>query len=314
VGETIGCTELEGILRTAIAEPLENPESYEISEGGRGIVTRFLHLNGCKRNSVTTCLRSFCQTKDLNFFDFSNFGELNPAVDFRQVFHLARRMQPALVCIANFDEHLVQQPQNSIAITALARECKKLFANRYAIWVVLRTNIVNFANYNPLHWDFYEYFTHNYIALPLQTDADVCVILANRLAHYLPELTFPGDAVVAFAHAYARHCTYLQIDAFVRRVINDARRKLTTAQRLVTPSPPITLLTLSQAVHSVTLPTRSVIQSILPFAPLHQNFEQYRAWAHDQARGHANKRVEHAFGVRIDDEQANSSINGKYPE
>lgn len=277
VTETIGCTELTQILRTTIAEPLENQEDYEIYEGGRGIVARFLHFNGCKRNSMTTCIRSFCHDKGLNFFDFSNLCELNTAVDIHNVFHLARRMQPALICMANFDEHFFNMPKNSVAIAAFARECKKIFSNRYAIWVVLRTNIVNFDKHNPLHWDFYEYFTHNYIPLPLQSDADVCVIFQNRLQYYLPELDFPGDAIVAFSNAYVRHCTYMQIDAFVRRVIADARRKLTTAQRLATPAPPITLVTLSQAIFSVELPTHSVIQSIMPFAPLFNNFDQYRA-------------------------------------
>jgi hypothetical protein len=183
-------------------------------------------------------------------------------------------MQPAVIYIYGLDSFLLAGSQDK-AISVLSRECRKLYSNRYAVWVVLRTNLCNFEAHNPLHWDFYEYFVSGYQPLPLQTDADVAVILQRRLEYYLEGVSFPGEEIVAFTNAYARHCTYYQINEFVRRVITDARRKLSDNDRLATPNPPITLVALSQAVSLVKTPRDNLVSSIVPYWPLHTNYEQF---------------------------------------
>lgn len=275
VAEIIGCSLLADLLRCYIAEPLAQPKNYEIEAGGRGIVSRFLHLNGCKRNSGTTYLRHFCNTHGINLFLLHKQELFNEMEDFSNVFHLAKRMQPALICINNFDNHLVVKPENSNAISVLARECSRIAANNYSVWVLLRTNIVNFDNHNPLHWDFYEYFSSNRATFPLQTDADVALILQERLAYYLPNTEFPAAEVVAFANAYARHCTYFQINDFVRKVIKEAHDRLPDNLRLTTPYPSLTMVSFSRAINVITLPSKNTLSSIVPYVPLYHNYEQY---------------------------------------
>jgi hypothetical protein len=273
--EILGCTVLAATLRMQIAEPLANAGRYEIEAGGRGIVTRFLHWNGCRRNSGSSYLRKFCNDHSINLFQLSKPELFDPSTDLTEVFHLARRMQPAVVYIYGLDNFLLTGQENAKTISVLSRECKKIYSNRYAVWVVLRTNLCNFEAHNPLHWDFYEYFLNNYQPLPLQTDADVAVILKHRLAYYLPEVSFPGEEIVAFANAYARHCTYHQINEFIRKVITDARRKLSDNDRLATPNPAISLVTLSQAVCLVLTPKKNTVSSITPHWPTHTNFDQF---------------------------------------
>ena len=274
--EILGCTVLADILRRQVAEPLASPDRYEIEAGGRGIVTRFLHWNGCRRNSGTSYLRKFCNDQGVNLFQLSKPELFDPDTDLTEVFHLARRMQPALIYIYGLDNFLLSGTQeNANSISVLCRECKKLYSNRYAVWVVLRTNLCNFEAHNPLHWDFYEYFVNGYQPLPLQTDADVAVILQRRLEYYLEGVSFPGEEIVAFTNAYARYCTYYQINEFVRRVIAEARRRLSDNDRLATPNPPITLIALSQAVSLVHTSNKNTVSSIVPYWPLHTNYEQF---------------------------------------
>lgn len=273
--EILGCTALATILRTQIAEPLANAERYEIEAGGRGIVTRFLHWNGCRRNSGSSYLRKFCNDRGINLFQLSKPELFEPATDLTEVFHLARQMQPAVVYIYGLDNFLLTSAENAKTISVFSRECKKIYSNRYAVWVILRTNLCNFEAHNPLHWDFYEYFLNNYQPLPLQTDADVAVIIKGRLEYYLPEVSFPGEEIVAFANAYARHCTYYQINEFIRKVITDARRKLSDTDRLNTPNPAINLVALSQAVCLVITPKKNTVSSITPHWPTHTNYDQF---------------------------------------
>jgi len=274
--EVIGCSNLADLMRRYIGEPLAQPKNYEIEAGGRGIVSRFLHLNGCKRNSGTTYLRHFCNAHGINMFMLHKQELFNKTEDFSQVFHLAKRMQPALIYINNFDDHLVSKPENSDAISVLARECSRVAANNYSVWVLLRTNIVDFEVHNPLHWDFYEYFLSSYTPLPLQSDADVALILQERLAYYLPNTEFAAAEVVAFANAYARHCTYFQINDFVRRVIKEAHDQLPDNTRLASPYPALTMVGFSRAINVVMLPSKNTLSSILPYVPLYNNYERYR--------------------------------------
>lgn len=276
VPEVIGCSDLADLMRRYIGEPLAQPQNYEIEAGGRGVVSRFLHLNGCKRNSGTTYLRYFCNANNINLFMLHKQELFNDMEDFAQVFHLAKRMQPALIYINNFDNHLVVKPENSDAISVLSRECGRVSANNYSVWVLLRTNIVNFEAQNPLHWDFYEYFGSSYVPLPLQTDADVALILQERLAYYLPDAHFNPVEVVAFANAYARHCTYFQINDFVRKVIKDAHDQLPDNARLASPYPVLTLASFSRAINVVELPSKNTLTAILPFVPLYNNYQRYR--------------------------------------
>lgn len=277
--EIIGCSVLAGMLRLQIGEPLANPKKYEIEPGGRGIVERFIHWNGCRRNSVTSYLQYFCHTHNINLFSLHKPEIFDAKADFTEAFNLARRNQPAIIYINCLDKFLFRGQDDSAAV--MSRECKKIYNNKYKVWVILRTCICNFEQYNPLDHDFYEFFGQSYQPIPLQSDADVAVIIKKRLEHHLPQLTFPGEEIVAFANAYARHCTYFQIDNFLRRVITNAKKKLADSERLANPNPPITMLALSQAISIVTLPTKETISTILPFWPLAVNYTQFR---HPDAR------------------------------
>jgi hypothetical protein len=270
---------LKAFFQSNIADPLANPDAYEISESGTAVVQRFIHLNGCKNNSFGTYLKSFCQHKHINLFymaDSFRFDREDSTFDY--VYALAKRNMPCIVYIANHDEFLFDGPMNAKFISSFTQQCKKVRSNRYAIWTILRSNIPNLGGINPLAWDFFQYFSRSSYDLPMQNPTDVCAIFKHCLEKYLPDHKLDPVRILTFSMTSMRFCTYLQIEDFVRTVIFAAQSKMTDNERLSNARPNIqSMADFSAYVSVIQMPGGTTVDSIVPYSAENQNVKRFKA-------------------------------------
>jgi len=230
-----GCDGIKQTLEREIRTVLLNEGLYETSMLGRMPVNRFLRFQGVKSSSKETAVLSFAADCALDVFLARTPNGFEPQKHLKQIYLQAKELHvPVIVVLKNLDllfrydkdASSGDNYKRALNMFALAEELRQVHAGHWKIWTILLT-----TNLAPFGFDVDQYFLNstewagNADIGDIFDDMTRAKILKDCLLKYIPEGdAFPFDnnisALLGFSNQFTQHCTYRQIEEFVRSIVN----------------------------------------------------------------------------------------------
>jgi len=231
-----GNTTITSVLNAEIRDYLVNPGLYEIHPMGYLPLRRFIRFFGVRNSSRETAILSFAATNNLDVFLVRSVIGFKPQMHLRKMYNAAKELQvPVLIVLKDVDLLFQQNaelgPQENYERTrnllALTDELTSISEGGWPIWTVLATDHSRDLMF---HLDKFFRPTTFWTGIPELRDLYDEVTRSRIFMHCLNKYIydtgtgeFPFDRnpqlLLEFVISYATHCTFRQIDEFVRNVV-----------------------------------------------------------------------------------------------